>query len=243
MPFAIKTLFAVAEKYSAMGVPLAAPITLVVEHIPIMGATEPNGDGYRLHVASFAVQSGMLDGLIAHEMGHMIRMERHHPSHDPALHGRVLGTVRIPLASRRGFLAVARELINHVEDIYADDLSFEIIGGSRAGVFFSDWIDRSSFIGSDAWQTIGNAVSIAFALGNMQRHGIIPARDIERRVNGFAKRAGLQSLKAMTSAFSELPKTDDAALIEATIRALVLMVRNEGVRRTGNKRGLAVSEC
>jgi len=242
MAFATKTLSAVAERYSELGTPLAASITLVVEHIPIMGATEPNGDGYRLHVASFAVRSGMLDGLIAHEMGHMIRMERHHPSHDPALHGRVFSTVRIPLASRRGFLAVAREMINHVEDIYADDLSFEIIGGSRAAVFFSDWIDRSSFIGRDAWQTIGNAISIAFVLGNMQRHGIVPAHDVERRVNGFAKKAGLHSLNPMTSAFRDLPKTDDAAPIEAAIQALVRIVRDEGVRRAGNERGLTVSE-
>jgi len=242
MAFAIRTLSAVAERYSAMGLPLAASITLVVENIPIMGATEPNGGGYRLHVASFAIRSGMLDGLIAHEMGHMIRMERHHPSHDPALHGRVLSTIRIPPSVRRGFLEVARGLINHVEDIYADDLSFEIIGGSRAEVFFSDWIDRSSFVDRDAWQTIDNEVSIAFALGNMQRHDIVPVQDVGRRVNEFAKKAGLRSLNLMTSAFRDLPKTDDAVLIESTLQNLALVVRDEGVRRAGKERGLAVSE-
>ena len=133
-------------------------------------------------------------------------------------------------------------MINHVEDIYADDLSFEIIGGSRAEVFFSDWIDRSSFVGRDAWQTIGNAVSVAFALGNMQRHGIVPGRDVARRVNDFAKKARLRSLTIMTSAFKDLPKTDNPVLIEAALLELLSLVRDEGLSRVGKETDQAVPE-
>lgn len=228
---AIRTLTAVAEKYSGMGIRFSAPVTLVIEDIPIMGATEPSGSGYRLHVASFAVRSGMLDGLVAHEMGHMICMEQHHPSHDPTLHSRVVQRIRVPPGSRRGFTAVAREAINHVEDIYADDLAFEIIGDSRAGVFFSDWIDRSSIISRDPWQTVGNGISIAFALGNMERHGVVPEREVRWKAEAFGRKAGLESLPLQAATFRGLPKTDDVAQIEEAMTGLLSMARNEGVRR------------
>ena len=66
--FAMKTLNEVAGRYGRLGLEVTRPVTLVLENMPIMGATETTPSGFRVHLGVHAVKSGMLDGLIAHEM-------------------------------------------------------------------------------------------------------------------------------------------------------------------------------
>ena len=133
---AVAALLEVARRYREMGVEPERPVTLIVEDMPIMGATESRTAGHRLHVGAHAVGSGMLDGLIAHEMGHMVRTEQGHPSHTAEVHRRVLRSLEVPPSQRNGFLAVARVAVNHVQDVYADDLAIRVIGRDRIGPFF-----------------------------------------------------------------------------------------------------------
>ena len=50
--------------------------------LPFMGYTMPTRQGFNLVVAGGAVDSGMLEGLLMHEMGHIYRMTTNHPSHN-----------------------------------------------------------------------------------------------------------------------------------------------------------------
>src|SRR2546425_5788138 len=51
--------------------------------LPFMGYTIPRGnDHYRIVVSGGSVDSGMLEGLLVHEMSHVYRMKTKHPSHN-----------------------------------------------------------------------------------------------------------------------------------------------------------------
>ena len=225
---AVETFKRVAAQYNALGVDVSRPIVLVVENLPIMGATEPAGDAFRLHIGVQAMSSGMLDGLIAHEVGHMYRIQQGHPSHSADVHGRLLSSVGVRGKGGGEFLAVARLALNHVEDIYADDLAFDVIGGERARMFFTDWIRRSTVSRSKRWETVANEVTVAFGLGNMERHGVQPEDIVLRETREFSGRAGLNFLPQLVAAFRDLPKTGD---VETAIRELLIDVRDEGVGR------------
>ena len=226
---AIATWSDVLARYARIGVRLERPVSLVIEDMPIMGATESTADGHRLHIAAHAVGSGMLDGLMAHEMGHMVRTERGHPSHRTEIHRRVFDSIDVPARQRRAFGGIARGAVNHVEDIYADDLAIEVIGRDRdiAG-FFSGWVRNSAQPGNTRWETVGNGVTIAFALGNMARHGIEAEPGTVRRAEAFAKASKLEAFPRFVAAFRDLPKTDDEGPIEAAIRDLLSGIASEG---------------
>ncbi len=218
----------VVGRYGRLGLTIGRPVRIVIEAMPIMGATEPTSDGFRLHVAAHAVRSGMLDGLMAHEAGHMIRMEQGHPSHLNDVHRRALESVSVPTKARNAFLGVARAAINHVEDIYADDLSIRVIGRDRdMAAFFSDWVRNSAEPGGTRWETIGRGVTAAFALGNLARHGIKPEDGVALQAKRFAGAAILGGFPGLVAAFRDLPKTEDADPIEAAIRDLLAAIASQ----------------
>ena len=50
--------------------------------LSFMGYTFPGQGGFNIVVSGAAVDSGMLEGLLVHEMSHIYRMKSKHPSHD-----------------------------------------------------------------------------------------------------------------------------------------------------------------
>src|SRR5438046_10062997 len=90
--------------------------------IPIMGASKSLKDRHTLYVSSRAVESGLVDGLIAHEVGHMLRTEARHPSHSPEVYRLIAKAVRIPRAAEAAF----GQPFTLVEYVYADDLAFPV---------------------------------------------------------------------------------------------------------------------
>ena len=236
LKFAIRTWEAVANRYAEGGVRLGKPVSLVIEPMPIMGATESTKDGHRLHVADHAVRSRMLDGLIAHEIGHMALAEQGHPSHRADVHRRLVAAV--DLASRpRAFGGVVRGAMNHVQDVYADDLAIEVIGDDRASRFFSDWIRSSATEGPSRWATLGNLVSVAFALGNLARRGIPPEDGMAARAQGFAAAVGLDGLlPRLVEGFRDLPKTDETEAVERAMARLLTDLTTVEARGSGPER-------
>ena len=224
----VETFKRVAAKYASLNVELSRPIVLVVEDLPIMGATEPAGDAFRLHMGLQSVLSGMLDGLMAHEVGHMVLIEQNHPSHSPEVHQRLLGGISVRAKERGEFLTAARLALNHIEDIYSDDIAFQVIGNGRAGSFFSDWIRRSSVSRSRRWDTVANEVTVAFGLGNMERHGVQPEEIVLRETWEFSRRGRLYLLPELVAAYRDLPSTDNPRDVESAIRGLLIDVRDEG---------------
>jgi len=229
LDFAVKTFRRVATEYKSQGIDVSRPIVLVVEEMPIMGATEPSDGAFRLHMGVQAVTSGMLDGLMAHEVGHMFHIEHGHPSHSPDIHQRLLNGIAINGKEKGGFQAVARLSLNHVEDIYADDLAFGVIGNGRVRSFFSDWIRRSSVSRGGRWDVVGNEVTVAFALGNMERHGVQPEEIVSQETSEFSRRAQLHHLPELVADFRDLPRTDKSGEVENAIHGLLVDVRDEGI--------------
>src|SRR6266568_2471086 len=134
---------AVERRYGEEGLRLRSPVSAEIVSMPIMGASKSLGDRHTLFVSVRAVQSGTLDGLLAHEMGHMLRTEAHHPSHDPDVYRKMGREVRIPRAAEGAFSGA----FNHIQDIYADDLAFLVFasdGGDRAYRFFAGWVDGNA---------------------------------------------------------------------------------------------------
>lgn len=196
----------VTQKYASHGLALRHPVTAEIVRMAIMGASKSVSDRHTLFVSARAVESGVLDGLIAHEMGHMLRAEADHSSHSPEVFRALQEEVRIPRAAEGAF----DQAFNHVQDIYADDLAFLVFatdGGDPAYRFFASWVDGNTrTLGTNRWQNIGAAASNGFAIGNLRRHGLIAPDDkLWAQARAFDRKAGFAIVDALADLYSGLP--------------------------------------
>jgi hypothetical protein len=182
---------------------VAWPVDLEVVSMPVMGATKSTKGHHTLFASLDAVRSDALDGLLAHEMGHMIRTERRHPSHDPAIYDAMGKAVRVPRAG----LGALGEAFNHVQDIYADDLAFLSEFEGRAHEFFRVWIEGNSRSRSrDPWKNVSRSVTNGFALGNLKRHDLLEPDDpLWAPARSFDRRAGFEAVDGFADFFATLP--------------------------------------
>ncbi len=179
------------------------PVDVEVVAMPIMGATNSTAGHHTLFASLDAARSNALDGLLAHEMGHMIRTETRHASHDPAVYRAIGKQVRVPRAGREAL----GEAFNHLQDIYADDIAFQSGFQERAHEFFRVWIEgNSGRRAADPWRNVSRSVTNGFALGNLERHGLLrrddPLWDLAR---DFDRRAGFRAVEGFAALFAELP--------------------------------------
>lgn len=197
------TFHDVERRLAAHDLRVTWPVAVEVVSMPIMGATKSVKGHHTLFASLDAVHSNALDGLFAHEMGHMIRTESRHPSHDPAIYVPMGEAVRVP---RAGLKALG-EAFNHVKDIYADDLAFLSGFDGRAHEFFRVWIEGNSGPRSkDRWQNVGRSMTNGFALGNLRRHGLLEANDpLWTRARDFDRRAGFEAVDGFADFFADLP--------------------------------------
>ncbi len=224
------TFEAVERKYAEAGYRILWPVALEVVRMPIMGATKSANGQHTLFASLDAVRSNALDGLLAHEMGHMIRTETRHPSHDPAVFRRMGKAVRVPKAG----LQALGEAFNHVQDIYADDLAFLTGFEDRAYEFFRVWIEgNSARRGPDRWTNVRRSVTNGFALGNLRRHGLLHDDDpVLERARDFDRRAGLEAVDGFTALYATLPENPTMDAFVDRVRALAAsMVRASDSRR------------
>src|SRR5439155_12992720 len=180
-----------AARYADHGLHVSWPGSAEVVSMAIMGATKSKDLAHTLFVSVRAVESGLLDGLIAHEMGHMLRTESGHPSHSAEVFQALSREVRIPRAAEGAF----GQAFNHIQDIYADDLAFLVFatdGDDRAYEFFSGWIEGNATMrGGTAGRTSASrqrtgspwAISSATVASRKTiRCGIVRARSTGRPV-------------------------------------------------------------
>ena len=217
----------VERRYAEEGLRLQAPVSGEIVSIPIMGASKSLKDRHTLFVSVRAVESGLLDGLIAHEMGHMLRTEAGHPSHDPDVYRTISQDVRIPQAAEGAFSTA----FNHVQDIYADDLAFLVFnrdGGDRAYRFFAGWVDGNAEMrAKNRWQNVGLAVSNGFAIGNLVRHGVIKGDDpLWARARAFDREAGFAAVDALAKYFAKLPRDPSPATFLGDVKTLADLMTN-----------------
>jgi len=202
----VKAAFeAVEGRYAELGFRIQRPVSAEIVAMPIMGASKSLKDRHTLFVSVRAVESGMLDGLVAHELGHMLRTEEGHASHDPDVYREIGREVRIPRAAGPAF----GQAFNHIQDIYADDLAFPVFAssdGGRAYEFFAGWVENNATMrGTDPWQNVGLAASNGFALGNLVRHKRIAAGDrLWAQARAFDREAGFSIVDRLAEFYAAL---------------------------------------
>jgi hypothetical protein len=176
--------------------------------LPFMGYLTQRDNVDVIVVAGKAVESGMIEGLLVHEMSHAYRTNANHPSHNRVLLNRIgYSVLRRNRLTEDYEMAVVQEAVNHIQDIYADDIAFRVFVRSEAFSleqffdFFLDWIDDSPALTQDAktvWQNIGAMLNNCFVLSNMIRHNV---PDIDHQAENKVQRFLSQTDDQMKEAF------------------------------------------
>lgn len=163
----------------------------VDEKLPFMGYTSNSWNKHVIVVAGFALQSPMLNGLLLHELSHIYRQTTNHPSHNSLVitNAAETFTTRHSLRTRYQH-EILHQIINHLQDLYADDITIKVINRNQQHLFrpdtmfqfFYDWLKDEpikSLGGPEGnWRNAALLLSNSFAISNMQRHGIL---DIDSR--------------------------------------------------------------
>jgi hypothetical protein len=219
------------ERLRATGYPVTGPVKAVVdEKLAFMGYTTERWDRHLVVVSGVALEQGLVEGLLVHELSHVYRTETKHPSHDPALLGEEINRAGVRHRLDQPYQGRAlRAAVNHLQDLYADDVSFAVFRKSKAltpaqaGEFFLGWIAPEPLALKDqeeeGWANATLLIRNAFALANLARHEIPdPAGIAARRNERF-----LQELPPLAGKRSEW--------FHAFMRDLPERVTREGYRR------------
>src|SRR5205809_7567346 len=151
------------EMMKKAGFDIGTKVKVVVDpKLPFMGYTMPQGDSFTIVVSGGAVGSGLLEGLLVHEMSHVYRLQTNHPSHN----GQILEEAVDNLGKKVVLLdyqqKIVHDLLNDIQDLYADDISFKVLRNSP--IMASDqmtrllhgWVmvepGKSRLSGSDVWK-------------------------------------------------------------------------------------------
>jgi uncharacterized protein DUF5781 len=150
--------------------------------LPFMGYSMPFAKGYRIVVSGGSVGSGMLEGLIVHEMSHIYRMENNHVSHDAEIIQQAIERIDTKRLSNDYQQKIVHDLLNDIQDLYADDISMkvlkknQILESDQISSFLQDWVKDEPIESGDSkrdrWVNASIMVHNARALGQMTRHGI-----------------------------------------------------------------------
>jgi hypothetical protein len=148
--------------------------------LPFMGYTSPHSGGFRIVVSKMAVDSGMLEGLLVHEMSHAYRMNTNHPSHNNNIIAEVIAGFGKRIRAKESQQKVIHELVNHIEDLYADDIAVKVFREGRLvpdeqlSTFFQSWVKdepvKSRQPEKDRWVNAAIMVNNARALAQLKRH-------------------------------------------------------------------------
>jgi hypothetical protein len=150
--------------------------------LPFMGYSTQRYEGHIIVVSGAALKSGSIEGLLIHEMCHIYRTEAGHLSHNHQLLNRVGTRVIHENELDKDYqIRIIQQAVNHVQDLYADDLAFQVFrkGGAftpeQAHSFFLEWINDTPLeekSSKDRWQNVGTMLNNCFAISNLARHKI-----------------------------------------------------------------------
>ncbi len=156
-------------------------VTITVDpQLPFMGYTVPTRHGFNIVVAGGAVGSGMLEGLLMHEMGHIYRITTNHPSHSAQILEEAVERAGQNLADYQQ--KIVHDLLNDIQDLYADDLLFKalcnspVLSPGQMTEFLQSWVKdtpvRSGNSVQDRWTNTSLMAHNARAIAQMKRHRI-----------------------------------------------------------------------
>src|SRR5213080_5257440 len=169
------------EMMRKAGYDIGTKVKVVVDpQLPFMGYTMPQGGNFTIVVSDGAVGSGLLEGLLVHEMSHVYRIQTNHPSHNAEILEQAverLGKKRIHSDYQQ---KIVHDLLNDIQDLYADDIAFQVFRTTSAPVldrvtgFLQSMVtDKSVKSGDrmkDSWVNTSIMVHNARAVAQMARH-------------------------------------------------------------------------
>lgn len=158
------------------GFPLDEPVSVELDsELPYMGYTTERDGKPVIVVAGFALKDNMALNLLIHEMSHVYRTQKNHPSHNQQLLLSIASWVMKRDVVENYQEQIVQAILNSIQDVYADDISFEIFEKhERLNEFFMTWI-RKPVPGKtvkNKWENAEKLVAAAFAQGNLERHNI-----------------------------------------------------------------------
>lgn len=177
--------------------------------LPFMGyATKRSGKNV-IVISGTAMKSGLVEGLLIHEMCHVYRTDQNHPSHN----GEILNTVGHAIINKNHLtedyqIKTIQQAVNHIQDLYADDIAFKVFqksGGftpEQAFEFFLDWINDTAITPKtkkDKWLNIDIMLNNCFAISNLTRHKI---KDIDNQAENKVQKFLSQVDASMKKEFS-----------------------------------------
>jgi hypothetical protein len=189
-------------KAAGFGIP--GKLKVVVDpELPFMGYSTRQGGKNIIVIAGKALKSGMVEGLLVHEMSHIYRINKLHPSHNSKLLDKVgYSIINQNQLTKDYQITVIQQAVNNIQDLYADDIAFKVFSFSKifpsdqAFNFFLDWINEEPLNSKEhkaVWLNIGIMLNNCFVLSNMIRRGIPDVdHQAENKVQTFLSRTNEQ---------------------------------------------------
>ena len=171
------------EMMKKAGFDIGTKVKVVVDpKLPFMGYTMPQGGDFTIVVSGGAVGSGLLEGLLVHEMSHVYRIQTNHPSHNGQILEEAIDNLGKKTVLRDYRQKIVHDLLNDIQDLYADDISFKVLRNSpimesdQMTRFLQDWVKdepaRTRDPAMDGWVNASIMAHNARALAQMKRHRI-----------------------------------------------------------------------
>lgn len=172
------------------------------EKLSYMGYTTERNGKPLIVVSGKALNGNMALNLLIHELSHLYRIQSGHPSHDQRLLLAIISWVMHGKVVHPYQEKILHSIINNIEDLYADDISFKIFTkGERLNEFFIGWIHepiKSKTI-EDKWENAEKLLSAAFAQGNLERHHIVDTDEkMQRAIDEFLSKCDEKSGEKFT---------------------------------------------
>jgi hypothetical protein len=205
---------------------------MVDPQLPFMGYTMPRGnDKYRIVVSGGSVDSGLLEGLLVHEMSHVYRMKTRHLSHNGQVIEEAVNSFGKNVAKYDYQQKIMHDMLNDIQDLYADDLSFKVLRQSKIlpiedmTSFLQDWVkDEPSSSGDerkDRWINAGIMVHNARAIAQMERHKVPDTGNKAAKTNKEFLAKLPHTISGQFEYFRNLLRNLDENLTEDSYRALL----------------------
>ncbi len=147
------------EMMRKAGYDIGNKVKVVVDpNLPFMGYTMPQGGNFTIVVSGGAVGSGLLEGLLVHEMSHVYRIQTNHPSHNGQILEEAVDNLGRKTVLRDYRQKIVHDLLNDIQDLYADDISFKVLRNTpimksdQMTRFLQDWVkDDPASHGTPSW--------------------------------------------------------------------------------------------
>ena len=182
------------EVMKKAGFDIGSKVKVVVDpKLPFMGYTMPQGGNFTIVVSGGAVGSGLLEGLLIHEMSHVYRIQTNHPSHNGQILEEAIDNLGKKTVLRDYQQKIVHDLLNDIQDLYADDISFKVLRNTpimesdQMTRFLQDWAKdepaKTRDPAMDGWVNASIMAHNARALAQMNRHTIEDTGERTGRAN------------------------------------------------------------